>query len=170
MPAVATLEFLETSTLALPNLQIPEIASNPAFAPIGDTVEFVVRRNDTLDRVFRQLQAEPAGSGCDSRPVPEVQKSLDLLMPGELITLVHADGLMQALSRRISDTQTLTVTRQDDGFSATVIETPHRIADGAEARPHRFVAVRRRPLDRRQLRCHHASRQRHLRLGHRLRA
>jgi len=36
------------------------------------------------------------------RDIPEVQKSLDMLKPGELITLVHADGLIQALSRRIS--------------------------------------------------------------------
>lgn len=122
-PAAATLELIEASTLALPKLQVPEIASNPAFTPIGDTVEFVVRRNDTLDRVFRQMQLSLQDLAA-IRDLPGVKESLDLLKPGELITFVHANGLVQALTRRISDTQTLTVTRQADGFSAKVIETP----------------------------------------------
>lgn len=122
-PATATLELIEASALALPKLQVPEIAGNPAFTPIGDTVEFVVRRNDTLDRVFRQMQLSLQDLAA-IRDLPGVKESLDLLKPGELITFVHANGLVQALTRRISDTQTLSVTRQADGFSATVIETP----------------------------------------------
>jgi murein DD-endopeptidase MepM/ murein hydrolase activator NlpD len=122
-PAAATLDLIEASALALPKLQVPEIASNPAFAPIGDTVEFVVRRNDTLDRVFRQMQLSLQDLAA-IRDLPGVKESLDLLKPGELITFVHANGLVQALTRRISDTQTLTVIRQADGFSAKVIETP----------------------------------------------
>jgi murein DD-endopeptidase MepM/ murein hydrolase activator NlpD len=121
--AAAKLEMIDTSSLALPKIQVPEIANRPAFAPIGDTVEFVVRRNDTLDRAFRQLQLSLQDLAA-IRDLPGVKESLDLLKPGELITFVHANGLVQALTRRISDTQTLTVTRQVDGFSAKVIETP----------------------------------------------
>lgn len=124
--AIATLELIAPSTLALPGAQLKEIAPPPAFAPIGDTVEFVVRRNDTLDRAFRQLKLSLQDLAA-IRDLPGVKESLDLLKPGELITFVHANGLVQALTRRISDTQTLTVTRQDDGFTATVIETPIEI-------------------------------------------
>ncbi len=122
-PAAATPEFFDISALALPKLQIPEIANNPAFTPMGDTVEFVVRRNDTLDRMFRQLQLSLQDLAA-IRDLPGVRDSLDLLKPGELITLVHADGLVQALTRRISDTQTLKVTREQSGFTAAVVETP----------------------------------------------
>jgi murein DD-endopeptidase MepM/ murein hydrolase activator NlpD len=122
-PTTATLEFFDVSALALPKLQIPETANNPAFTPMGDTVEFVVRRNDTLDRMFRQLELSLQDLAA-IRDLPGVRDSLDLLKPGELITLVHADGLVQALTRRISDTQTLKVTRKPSGFAAAVIDTP----------------------------------------------
>ncbi len=122
-PAAATMELLEASAQALPDLAIPDVVNNPVFTPIGSTLEFVVRRNDTLDRMFRQLKLSLQDLAA-IRDLPGVRESLDLLKPGELITLVHADGLVQALTRRISDTQTLIVKRLDDGFAAEVIETP----------------------------------------------
>jgi len=121
--ATPNLEMIDTASLAVPKVQTPGIGKNATLAPIGNTVEFVVRRNDTLDRAFRQLQLSLQDLAA-IRDLPGVKESLDLLKPGELITFVHANGLVQALTRRISDTQTLTVTRQDDGFSAKVIETP----------------------------------------------
>ncbi len=121
--ATATRELLEASTQALPTVPIAEIVDLPGYLPYGDTVEFVVRRNDTMDRMFRQLKLSLQDLAA-IRDLPGVKQSLDLLKPGELITLVHADGLLQALTRRVSDTQTLTVTRSDGGFSAELVETP----------------------------------------------
>ena len=36
----------------LPSLTPPTVEPEPIPKPLGDTVEFVVRRNDTLDRIF----------------------------------------------------------------------------------------------------------------------
>jgi murein DD-endopeptidase MepM/ murein hydrolase activator NlpD len=58
------------------------------------------------------------------RSLDGVRERLDELRPGDTITLVHADGLLQSLSRRISESETLTVARNDDRFVATIDSTP----------------------------------------------
>src|SRR5262245_36596351 len=69
----------------------------PAPEPLGDTIEFVVRRNDTLDRIFRQLKLS-LNDLATIREVPGVRSSLDQLRPGDTITLTHDSGLIHALS------------------------------------------------------------------------
>ena len=51
VPPQTTIELPE---LELPNLTAPAVEPNPIPKPLGDTVEFVVRRNDTMDRLFRR--------------------------------------------------------------------------------------------------------------------
>ncbi|HSN71540.1 MAG TPA: LysM-like peptidoglycan-binding domain-containing protein, partial [Steroidobacteraceae bacterium] len=113
------LDLFEITAQALPELPLP-----PArVEPVGETVEFIVRRNDTLDRIFRQLELS-LGDLAAIRGLDGVREQLDLLRPGDLITIVHADGLLQALKREISGTHILEVLRGDDGFSAEVVEIP----------------------------------------------
>ncbi|HKU13726.1 MAG TPA: peptidoglycan DD-metalloendopeptidase family protein [Steroidobacteraceae bacterium] len=99
----------------------------PVPQPLGQTVEFVVRRNDTLDRIFRQLKLSLTDL-ASIRELPGVQEQLDRLQPGDRITLVHDAGLLQSLSRRISDTEVLSVTRTEEPgdaeFAAKVVATP----------------------------------------------
>jgi len=125
VPTPTTSTIRDISTRALPELPVPSIPeedSTPA-APLTSTVEFVVRRNDTMERIFRQLKLSVEDLAA-IRDLPGVKKSLDFLKPGELITVVHTDGLLQGLTRRMSDTSTLSVVRADDGFAAKVVETP----------------------------------------------
>src|SRR5262245_6588918 len=61
----------------------PEVAPIPP--PLGDTVEFVVRRNDTLDRIFRQLRLSLTDL-ASIRDLPGIEKKLDQLRPGDTIT------------------------------------------------------------------------------------
>lgn len=110
----------------LPPLQIPDVEIPSAAMPssiLGDSVEYVVRRNDTMDRIFRQLKLNLADLAT-IRGMPSVQKQLDQLRVDEIITLVHDEGLVQSLTRRISETAILSVTRANEGFNAEVIETP----------------------------------------------
>jgi murein DD-endopeptidase MepM/ murein hydrolase activator NlpD len=53
-----------------------------------------------------------------------VRKTLDILRPGDIITLTYADGVLQSLNRRISDTLTLKVSRAGDDYSVNYIENP----------------------------------------------
>lgn len=109
----------------LPPIEIQDVAIPAVMPPslLGDTVEFVVRRNDTMDRIFRQLKLNLTDLAT-IRDVPGVQASLDQLRVGDTITLVHEEGLVQQLTRRISETEILSVTRVDEGFKSEVIETP----------------------------------------------
>jgi murein DD-endopeptidase MepM/ murein hydrolase activator NlpD len=108
---------------ALPTLETPVIPDPTVPPPLGDTIEFVVRRNDTLDRIFRQLELS-LNDLASIRDVPGVRERLDQLRPGDTIKLTHEEGAVHALSRRISDTEVLSVTRSENGFAAEVIATP----------------------------------------------
>jgi murein DD-endopeptidase MepM/ murein hydrolase activator NlpD len=110
LPELTTIETPQTEPETLPK-------------PIGDTVEFVVRRNDTLDRIFRQLEISLSDLAT-IRGLPGVREKLDRLRPGDTITLVHDEGALHSLSRRISETEVLQVTRGESGFSAEVVATP----------------------------------------------
>ena len=50
-----------------------------------------------------------------------------MLRPGDIITLTHANGALESLNRRISDTLTLSVSRAGDGFAVNYIENPLEI-------------------------------------------
>jgi murein DD-endopeptidase MepM/ murein hydrolase activator NlpD len=123
---------LESDALGLQIAALPIEQLVPVVPqPIGQTVEFVVRRNDTLDRIFRQLKLNLTDL-ASIRELPGVQEQLDRLRPGDTIKLVHDDdGLVQALSRRISETEVLSVTRVEEAgpFAAEVVSTPVEVRE-----------------------------------------
>ena len=105
----------------------PVSSALPVPASDGpDAIEVTVRRNDTLDQIFRSTGIDIA-TLAELRTLPEVRKALDVLRPGDTITLTHADGALQSLNRRISDTLTLSVARAGDGYKVDYIENPLEI-------------------------------------------
>jgi murein DD-endopeptidase MepM/ murein hydrolase activator NlpD len=58
------------------------------------------------------------------RNLPGIRQSLDFLKPGDAIKLTHSDGDIKELVRKVSETQTLDVVRQDAGFEAKMIDNP----------------------------------------------
>ncbi len=90
---------------------------------LPENVEVTVQRNDTLDRIFRSVGIDNA-TLVELRTLPDVRKALDILRPGDIITLTHVDGALLSLNRRISDTLTLSVSRGDGGFAVDFIENP----------------------------------------------
>ena len=122
------------------SLDLTELAASveplaPAITEDGpQNVEVTVQRNDTLDRIFRSVGIDIA-TLAELRTVPDVRKAIDILRPGDIITLTHADGVLQTLNRRISDTLTLSISRAEDGFAVNFIENPLEIeVAGARAR------------------------------------
>jgi murein DD-endopeptidase MepM/ murein hydrolase activator NlpD len=83
----------------------------------------VVGRNDTLDAIFRRIALDPADLAA-IRQLPGIRASVDLLKPGDAIKLTHSGGSVQELSRKVSETQTLLVVRDDAGFAARLVENP----------------------------------------------
>ncbi|HLS81384.1 MAG TPA: peptidoglycan DD-metalloendopeptidase family protein [Steroidobacter sp.] len=134
----ATKQYDEVAAPTAAPVAAPEIEQNSAPPaeeidqasvlpqPLGETIEFVVRRNDTLDRIFRHLKLNIADLAV-IRDLPGVREAIDRLRPGDTITLVHTDGALQALQRRVSETEVLSVTRGDAGFAAELLATPIEI-------------------------------------------
>ena len=106
-------------------------AKAPVPAITAAPFEFVavtIGRNDTLDQVFRGLQLKLSDL-AELRSLPEVRKSLDMIRPGDVIQLTHLNGEIKSLTRRINETATLSVTRPDGVFNATVVENPLETAE-----------------------------------------
>ena len=120
---IAPVEALPVAAAA-PAVVAPEPVSVSPF----ESAEIVIRRNDTLDAIFRQMQLS-LNDLAELRQLPDVRRSLDRLRPGDMIMLTHLDGELKSLTRRLSDTATLTVTRAEDGFAADIIENPLEIED-----------------------------------------
>ena len=108
---------------------VPRSAARPARSPVQSavldlsTIEVIVRRNDTLDRIFRRLQLSLADL-ASLRSLPGLKSALDRLRPGEALTLRHRDGTLYGLERRLSLEESLHVERHDDGFAANVLKNP----------------------------------------------
>lgn len=88
-----------------------------------DSVEITVQPDDTLDQIFRSIGID-LGTLASLRSRPEIRKALDILRPGDIITLTYADGVLQSLNRQISDTLTLKVSRAGDDYAVNYIENP----------------------------------------------
>ena len=83
----------------------------------------VVGRNDTLDAIFRRMALDPSDLAA-IRNLPGIRQSLDFLRPGDAIKVTHADREVKELTRKVSETQTLHVVREDAGFAAKMISNP----------------------------------------------
>jgi murein DD-endopeptidase MepM/ murein hydrolase activator NlpD len=101
-----------------------DVTAQPVAAALPfDTIAVVVGRNDTLDRIFRRLELNLTDL-ASIRLLPGIREGLDLLRPGDQITVTHSNGDLQGLTRQINLTQTLSVQRQAEGFQAEIIENP----------------------------------------------
>jgi murein DD-endopeptidase MepM/ murein hydrolase activator NlpD len=97
-------------------------AASAAMKPLEAAVEVIVRRDDTLDSIFRRLQLSVTDLAT-IRQLPGIRQSLDLLRPGDVITLTHLNGEVTSLQRRVSDTETLQVERTAPGaFESKIVE------------------------------------------------
>jgi murein DD-endopeptidase MepM/ murein hydrolase activator NlpD len=104
--------------VAVPAAVVPREA-NIAFS----TIEVVVNRNDTMDRLFRRFELNLADLAT-LRGLPELRTQLDKLKPGELLRLMHRGNELIGLERKLSDSETLKITRDENGFSSDVLENP----------------------------------------------
>jgi len=117
---------------AQPSVEAPTTpaADSPAEtheASLGfSTIEVVVSRNDTMDRLFRRFELN-LGDLASLRDLPELRSQVDRLKPGELLRFTHRGGELVGLERKLSDSETLKVTRDANGFSSDVLENPLEI-------------------------------------------
>lgn len=104
------------------SVPVPAPIPAPAVAPAAQAVAVTVRRNDTLDAIFRRLKVSVEDLAI-VRTLPGIRQSLDFLRPGDVIRLSLLNGSLTSLERRVNDRQTLTVARSPQGdFAAHIVE------------------------------------------------
>jgi len=133
LPVLATAVALVLLRTPAPDVPAPVdltplAAATTAAAPEAidegpDSVEITVQPDDTLDQIFRSIGID-INTLASLRARPEVRKALDILRPGDIITLTYADGVLQSLNRQISDTLTLKVSKAGDDYAVNYIENP----------------------------------------------
>jgi murein DD-endopeptidase MepM/ murein hydrolase activator NlpD len=109
----------------------PVSAPAPTQAPVAaqeaslgfSTIEVVVSRNDTMDRLFRRFELNLSDLAT-LRNLPELRSQVDKLRPGESLRFMHRGGELVGLERKLSDSETLKVTRDESGFVSDVLENP----------------------------------------------
>ena len=111
------------SVASLPAAAATALATSAAQQASVATIQVIVGRNDTMDRIFRRMALDPADLAA-IRNLPGIRQSLDFLKPGDAIKVTHADGEIKSLSRKVSETRTLEVKRADEGFKAQLIDVP----------------------------------------------
>src|SRR5204863_4244424 len=109
---------------ASPYSSSPQLAAAPGLAEARlalSTIDVIVTRNDTLDRIFRRLKLNLADLAT-LRAVPGLHAMLDSLRPGERLRFKHHDGEFLGLERRLNESHTLKVSRDPTGLKADVLQ------------------------------------------------
>jgi murein DD-endopeptidase MepM/ murein hydrolase activator NlpD len=87
------------------------------------TIDVVVMRNDTMDRLFRRLELNLSDLAM-LRDLPDLRTQVDRLKPGEMLRFTHRGGELVGLERKLSDSEILQVKRDSSGFITNVLENP----------------------------------------------
>lgn len=124
LPRDADPAMVEAVTPTIDPTALTAAPSVAQEASLGfSTVDVVVSRNDTMDRLFRRLELN-LGDLATLRNLPGLRSQVDRLKPGELLRFMHRDGELVGLERKLSDSETLKVTRDANGFISDVLENP----------------------------------------------
>jgi len=86
-----------------------------------DLINVTIARGDTLDGLFRKNKLS-LGQLAQIIRLPEARDHLRLLKPGDELEIRHDAGNVVSLYRDLSLTQSLLVSKTDEGFSAEILE------------------------------------------------
>jgi murein DD-endopeptidase MepM/ murein hydrolase activator NlpD len=107
----------------------PHVLQPPSTpAPVLNlaSLDVTVGRNDTLDGIFRRVGLSLADLAT-LRFDPSMRGAVDRLYPGELLKILHRDGELIELQRKLSPSETLHIRREAEGFTSSVAENPLEI-------------------------------------------
>jgi len=104
---------------------VANIAGAGGTTPAGTTatIDIIVGRNDTLDRIFRKLQLNLSDL-ANLRSMPGIKTHMDNLRLGESLHFVYRDDELDGFERRLNENETLKVVRGPGGLRADVLQNP----------------------------------------------
>lgn len=107
-------------------LGVPDHEFHPPLYPAPasyDSIHLTVQSGDTLDRLFRNNQLD-LGDLSQIAKLPEAGPRLRILRPGDELEIRHDNGKLVGLYRKLDLTSALVVSRNDEGFSAEIVDRP----------------------------------------------
>jgi murein DD-endopeptidase MepM/ murein hydrolase activator NlpD len=105
-------------------LQSDDSALQATGSAFAEAVQIIVKRNDTLDQIFRRMELSLADL-ANIRALDVAREALDRIRPGEMLTVFKQGDQVVALQRPLSINQTLKIERDaSDNFTASVEEVP----------------------------------------------
>jgi murein DD-endopeptidase MepM/ murein hydrolase activator NlpD len=94
--------------------------------PEYELIELTISRGDTLDRIFRKNKID-LGHLAQIARLPDASEHLRMLKPGDKLEIRHNEGNLISLSRELSVTSSLLISKDADSFSAELIDRPIEI-------------------------------------------
>lgn len=126
--APAPIQPAAAPTAAAPPIEasaeVPLYLAAPGVEPDGERKVMLVRRGDSLDRLFKRNGFGAVQLALIMRE-ELARKHLKLIRPGDEITVWHDDSRILVLQRPLDYSQSLRINRDGEAFSAEIIK--HKI-------------------------------------------
>jgi murein DD-endopeptidase MepM/ murein hydrolase activator NlpD len=117
-----TTTAVRTTTAAATTTAAGTTAATTAATPAA-TIDIIVGRNDTLDRIFRKLELNLTDL-ANLRSLPGIKTHMDNLRLGESLHFVYRDEQLDGFERRLNENETLKVVRGPAGLRADILQDP----------------------------------------------
>ncbi|MDH3266025.1 MAG: peptidoglycan DD-metalloendopeptidase family protein [Gammaproteobacteria bacterium] len=94
--------------------------------PEYETLTLTIRSGDTMDQLFREHELDIGHLATIAR-LDEAGKQFRKLKPGDVFEITHDDGRLVSMYSALNLTSALQVDREEDGFTAQIVERPIEI-------------------------------------------
>ena len=101
----------------------PEFHPPMAAGPEYESLEMIIRRGDTLDRLFRRNGLN-LGHLAEIVSLQDAGNHLRMLRPGDKFEIRHVEGDLVRLYRELDLTSALVISQEESGFTAEIIDRP----------------------------------------------
>lgn len=122
-PAIAPPELAQPAAAESAAAADPGSTPSPIEVPAGEELTVVVKRGDTLDRLFRRHGLSVTDLATMLQ-LKEAGNALALIKPGDEIQVVHDGPRVLALSRELSEEVTLRVALDGENYAAEFLANP----------------------------------------------
>ena len=121
--AMLSVEELDAADITRDAIQ-PEVVTEPE--PVFDRLSLTVGRGDTMEKLFRRNSLD-IGQLMTIAQLDEAKKRFRRIKPGDVFEVTHDAGKIISLYSKLDLTNALQIERQDEGFTAKIIERPIEI-------------------------------------------
>jgi murein DD-endopeptidase MepM/ murein hydrolase activator NlpD len=120
---VLSIEELDAADITHDAVQ-PEVVTEPE--PVFDRLSLTVGRGDTMEKLFRRNSLD-IGHLMTIAQIDEAKQRFRRIKPGDVIEVTHDAGKIVSLYSKLDLTNALQIERQEEGFTAQIIERPIEI-------------------------------------------